>query len=146
MASAIVAAFHYLALAIGLPAVFLRGRALKQLPDRDAFIRLFIADSAWGLAAVLWIVTGTARAFGALEKGTAYYMQSRLFWVKMALFITVFVLEIGPMLTFLRWRKSVKNHQTIDLTPVPGLLFVNHAEVAIVVLIVFVASFMARGF
>jgi putative membrane protein len=146
MVSAIVAAFHYLALAIGLPAVFLRGRALQRLPDRDAFIRLFVADSAWGLAAVLWILTGAARAFGRLEKGTAYYMQSRLFWVKIALFIIVFVLEIGPMVTFLRWRRSVKKHQVVDLTPVPGLLFVNRAEVAIVVLIVFVASFMARGF
>lgn len=146
MASAIVAALHFLALAIGLPAVFLRGRALKRLPEPDAFNRLFLADAAWGFAAVLWLLTGAARAFGPLEKGTEFYMQSRLFWVKMALFVTVFVLEIGPMLTFIRWRKSVKNHQTIDLAPVPGLQFANHAEVAVIVAMVFVASFMARGF
>jgi putative membrane protein len=146
MASAIVAALHFLALAIGLPAVFLRGRALKQLPEPDAFSRLFLADAAWGLAAVLWLMTGAARAFGSLEKGTSYYMQSRLFWVKMALFIVVFVLEIAPMVTFLRWRKSIRNHQTVDLEPVGGLFFLNQAELVVVVAIVFVASFMARGF
>jgi len=146
MASAIVAALHFLALAIGLPAVFLRGRALKKLPEPDAFNRLFLADAAWGFAAVLWLITGAARAFGPLEKGTAFYMQSRMFWVKMALFVVVFVLEIAPMVTFLRWRKSIKNHQTVDLAPVPGLMFLNHAEMAVVVIIVFVASFMARGF
>ena len=146
MASAILAALHYLALAIGLPAVFLRGRALKKLPDQDAFNRLFIADSVWGFAAVLWLLTGAGRAFGPLEKGTEFYMQSRLFWVKMALFVTVFVLEIAPMVTFIRWRKSIKNHQTVDLDPVPGLKFLKHAEMGVIVIIVFVASFMARGF
>lgn len=146
MASAIFAALHYLALAIGLPAVFLRGRALRRLPEPDAFSRLFIADSLWATAAVLWLLTGAARAFGPLEKGTEFYMQSRLFWVKMALFVTVFVLEIGPMLTFIRWRKSIKNGQTVDLAPVPGLVFVNHAEMGVIIVMVFVASFMARGF
>jgi putative membrane protein len=146
MASAIVAALHFLALAIGLPAVFLRGRALNQLPDKDAFTRLFLADAAWGFAAVLWLMTGAARAFGPLEKGTAFYMQSSMFWVKMALFVTLFVLEIGPMVTLLRWRKSIKNHQTVDLAPVPVLKYLNYAELVVVVAIVFVASFMARGF
>jgi putative membrane protein len=146
MASAIVAALHFLALAIGLPAVFLRGRALKRLPEPDAFSRLFLADAAWGFAAVLWLLTGAGRAFGGLEKGTEYYMQSRLFWVKMALFVVVFVLEIGPMVTFIRWRKSIKNHETVDLAPVPGLVFVNHAEMGVIVVMVFVASFMARGY
>jgi len=35
---------------------------------------------------------------------------------------------------------------TVDLGPVPGLQFVNHAELAVIVVMVFFASFMARGF
>ena len=64
MASAIVSALHLFALALGLPSVFLRGRALKRPLDRDGFARLFAADSVWGIAAVLWLVTGLLRAFG----------------------------------------------------------------------------------
>src|SRR5436190_23193062 len=52
--SAVVAALHYLALAIGLPAVFSRGRALKGPLDDAGLRQLFAADTAWGLAALLW--------------------------------------------------------------------------------------------
>src|SRR6185312_1271439 len=73
MISAVVASLHLLALAIGLPAVFLRGRALKGPLDMDGVRRLLAADNAWGVAAALWIVTGLLRAFGGLEKGTQFY-------------------------------------------------------------------------
>ena len=104
MFSAIVSALHLLALAIGLPAVYLRGRALKGRLDRDGFQRLFAADSVWGAAAALWLVTGLLRAFGGLEKGSAFYLGSRLFWLKMGLFLLVVALEIWPMVTLIRWR------------------------------------------
>ena len=45
--SAIVASLHYLALASGLPAVMLRGRALKGPFDDAGFHRLFTADTMW---------------------------------------------------------------------------------------------------
>src|SRR5215467_14209361 len=98
MISALVSSLHLLALAIGLPAVFLRGRALKGRLDADGLRRLFAADSAWGLAALLWVATGLLRAFGGLEKGTEFYLRSPLFWTKMALFLVVLVLEVQPML------------------------------------------------
>src|SRR5438128_6054019 len=106
MIAAIVAAFHYLALALGLPSVFLRGRALKGPLDRDGLRRLFAADSIWGVAAGLWLVTGLLRAFGGLEKGSAFYLASRLFWLKLALFALVVGLEVWPMVTLIRWRRA----------------------------------------
>src|SRR5919199_4942063 len=69
MLSAVFSALHLLALAIGLPGVFLRGRALKGPLDETGLRRLFAADTVWGVAAGLWIVTGLLRAFGGLEKG-----------------------------------------------------------------------------
>jgi uncharacterized membrane protein len=66
--SAIVAALHYLALAIGLPAIFLRGRALKGPLDDAGLRRLFAADAAWGVAAALWVATGLLRAFGSSRR------------------------------------------------------------------------------
>jgi putative membrane protein len=144
--SAVVAALHYLALALGLPSVFLRGRALKGPLDREGLRRLFAADTVWGLAALLWIVTGLLRAFAGLEKGTAFYTASRLFWLKLALFGVVFALEVWPMLTLIRWRRAVGRGATPDTSPARVLFQLTHAELALIVVIVFVASFMARGF
>ena len=146
VASAIVAALHYLALALGLPGVFLRGRALKGPLDRDGLRRLFAADTVWGVAAGLWLITGLLRAFGGLEKGTAFYMASRLFWLKLALFALVVVIEVWPMLTLIGWRRAVGAGRTPDTSAARALFHVNHVELALVVVIVFVASFMARGF
>ena len=145
MGSAIVSALHLLALALGLPSVYLRGRALKGPLDADGLRRLFAADSVWGIAALLWIVTGLLRAFGGLEKGTQFYLTSPLFWVKMTLFVLILLLEIWPMVTFIRWRVALRRGGQPDTTRARELYLVNHIEVALVVLIVFVASFMARG-
>ena len=145
-AAAIVAALHFLALGIGLPSIYLRGRALQGRLNAEGLRRLFAADSVWGVAAALWIVTGLLRAFGGLEKGTAFYLASSLFWTKMILFVLVVGLEIWPMLTFIRWRREVRRGRTPDTSRAPTLYVVTHAEMALVVVIVFVASFMARGF
>jgi len=146
MTAAIVAALHFLALGIGLPSIYLRGRALKGRLNAEGLRRLFVADAVWGVAAALWIVTGLLRAFGGLEKGTAFYLASSLFWTKMILFVLVVVLEIWPMLTFIRWRREVRRGRTPDTSRAPTLYVVTHIEMALVVVIVFVASFMARGF
>jgi putative membrane protein len=144
--SAIVSALHVLALALGLPAVFLRGRALKGPLDRDGLGRLFAADAVWGIAALLWLVTGLLRAFAGLEKGTAFYIGSWLFLLKMLLFVLIVALELWPMVTLMRWRAVVRRGGAVDTRAARALYHVNHVELALVVVIVFVASFMARGF
>ncbi|MGH7398901.1 MAG: DUF2214 family protein [Candidatus Rokuibacteriota bacterium] len=140
-----VSSLHLLALAIGLPAVFLRGRALKGALDADGLRRLLAADNVWGVAAALWIVTGLLRAFGGLEKGTEFYLRSPLFWTKMALLVVVLLLEIRPMVTFIRWRSRLGRGQTVDTSPARALYTLNHIQLAVVVVMVFVASLMARG-
>ena len=145
MISAIVSSLHILALALGLPAVFLRGRALKGALDADGLRRLLAADNVWGVAAMLWIATGLLRAFGGLEKGTEFYLRSPLFWVKMGLFALVLLLEIRPMVTFIRWRVQLGRGGSVDTSPARSLYTINHIELAIVVVMVFVASLMARG-
>jgi putative membrane protein len=146
MISAIVSAFHLLALAIGLPSVFQRGCALAGVLDAEGVRRLLAADTLWGIAALLWIVTGLLRAFGGLEKGTQFYVHSTLFWTKLGLFIALLSLESWPMLTFIKWRIELGMGQAPDTSRVRALRLINDVEVALVVAIVFVASFMARGF
>jgi putative membrane protein len=143
--SAIVASLHYLALAIGLPAIFLRGRALKGTLDDTGLRRLFAADSTWGVAAALWLVTGLLRAFGGLEKGSAYYLQSHGFYLKMGLFLAVVILEVRPMLTLMRWRQARRRGAPIDTSSARMLFQVSHIQMSIVVAMVFVASAMTRG-
>jgi len=144
--SAIVSALHVLALGIGLPSVFLRGRALKGPLDAEGLRRLFAADNVWGAAAVLWLGTGLLRAFGGLEKGAPFYLHSRLFWVKVALFATILALEAWPMVTFIRWRIQRGRGQAPDTSSAVAFWVLTHVEMSLVVVIVFVASFMARGF
>jgi putative membrane protein len=144
--AAVVSALHVLALAIGLPAVFLRGRALKGRLDAEGLRRLFAADTVWGLAALLWVSTGLLRAFGGLEKGTAFYLASSLFWFKLALFVAIVALELWPMATFIRWRREQKQGMAPDTSRSATFFILSHVQLALVVLMVFVASFMARGF
>lgn len=146
MASAMFSALHLLALAIGLPSVFLRGRALAGPLDEQGLKRLFAADTLWGLAAALWITTGLMRAFGGLEKGSAFYLSSPLFGVKMALLVAVLLLEIWPMVTFIRWRIARGRGLPPHKAPIGRLYLVNLLQMGIVVVMVFVAAFMARGF
>jgi len=151
MTSAVVSALHVLALAIGLPSVFLRGRALKGPLDKgpldaEHLRRLLAADNVWGVAAGLWIATGVLRAFGGLEKGSPFYLHSTLFWVKLDLFAAILALEIWPMVTFIRWRIQRRRGQAPDTSRARAFYVINHVEMVLVVVIVFVASFMARGF
>ena len=144
--SAIVSALHVLAVAIGLPAVFLRGRALRGPLDSSGLRRLFAADNLWGVAAILFVVTGLLRAFGGLEKGSAFYLASHLFWTKMSLFVLIVLLEIWPMVTFIQWRGQVRRGQSPDTSRARALYAVDHVQMALAVVMVFVAAFMARGF
>ena len=148
--ASIVASLHYLALGIGLGAIFIRGIGLRQLrefrPERWDLKTVFASDGVWGLAAVLWIVTGLARAFGGLEKGTAYYLQNPWFHAKLGLFVLVCVMELWPMVTFIRWRVSRKrNVELPGAGNLEKLIRVNDFETALIVIIPFVASAMARG-
>jgi putative membrane protein len=146
MLSSLLSTLHLLALAIGLPGIFLRGRALRRLgADPLAVSSVLAADSVWGAAAILWLLTGLLRAFAGFEKGTAFYLHSPFFHLKMSLFLLVLGLELWPMITFLRWRARRRRNEALDLSRAATLARVNDIEVVITVATPFVASAMARG-
>ena len=147
MLASILSAVHLLTLGIGLGAIFARGRALRRLASGDvgALKGVFLADNWWGLAAALWITTGLIRVFGGVEKSADFYLYNVFFWIKMALFLLVFMLEVTPMVTFIRWRSELKRGRTLDTTSASRLIRINDAETALVVLIPFAAAAMARG-
>ena len=142
MIAGLLSALHLLALGIGLGAVYARGRALRTPVELD---RVFRADNFWGLAALLWLATGLLRAFGGFGKGTAYYMSHPLFHLKLTLFAIIFLLEIWPMITLIRWRLARRRGQAIELAAAPKLRLLNQIELALVVVIPFIAAMIARG-
>jgi putative membrane protein len=144
VASALLSAVHVLTLALGLGAVFIRGRMLARPLDDAGWRRLLAADNAWGVAAGLWIASGLGRVFfGGKEPG--FYWHNGLFWVKLALFALVFAFELTPMLTFIRVRTARRHGTPLPRFSVEAYRRNNSVEVVLVVVIVFVAAFMARG-
>lgn len=141
----LIATLHLLALPLGLGSVWVRGRALRAARSADDLGPVFLADNLWGLAAVLWLVTGLLRAFGGLEKGTSYYLHDRVFYAKMGLFLLVFLLELRPMVTLIRWRIALRRGAVLDTSTAPELGRTSQIQAAIVVLMVFAATAMARG-
>jgi putative membrane protein len=122
----------------------MRGRALSRPLDDAGWQRLLAADNLWGAAAGLWIASGAARVFYG-GKEPAFYWNNGLFWVKLALFLLVFALEVKPMMTFIRVRSARRRGTALPLVPAAAYRRANAAQLALVVGIVFVAAFMARG-
>lgn len=141
----IVASIHLLGLGLGLGAIWSRAQALKGLPDPKNLQRALYADTLWGIAALLWITTGLARAFAGLEKGSAYYLNNDAFVLKMALLGLVLLLEIWPMVTLIRWRIQLARGETIDTQPANRFALISMAQTILVIAMVFAAAGMARG-
>ena len=136
-----LSALHVLAFGIGLTGIWSRGRAMRA-GDVE---RVLAADSAWGIAALLWLGSGLARLLGPFEKGVWWYLGNPLFHLKLTLFGLVLLLELWPMVTLIRWRIARGRGQPVDTSSLPRLARVNSVELAIVVVIPFVAAAMARG-
>jgi len=100
----ILASLHLLALPIGLAAVWQHARALRGSLDNAGIRRVLGADTWWGVAAVLWLSTGLWRWLGGIEKARDYYLTQPMFYAKLGLFVLLLLLELWPMVTFVRWR------------------------------------------
>ncbi|MBA3346509.1 MAG: DUF2214 family protein [Gemmatimonadales bacterium] len=140
------AAFHLLALGIGLGAVWARARALEGPFDAAGLRRVFSADAWWGVAAGLWIVTGLIRAFAGLEKGSTYYLHNHVFWLKMALLVLVLILEASPMIALGGWRTRTRRGEPVDTRLAGRFARVSYVQAGLVVLMVLAATAMARGY
>jgi putative membrane protein len=142
----LLAAFHLLALGVGLGAVWARGRALQGELDAAGLRRVFYADSWWGVAALVWIGTGLVRAFGGFEKGSFYYLHNHAFWGKMGLLVVILGLELRPMVALIRWRRLVARGEIPDTRAASRFAQISFVQAALVVLMVLAATAMARGY
>lgn len=142
----LLASIHLLALGIGLGAIYVRARSLQAAANPASVRRVLRADTWWGVAALLWLATGIPRLFLGLEKPTAYYLPNHVFWLKMVLFLLVFLLEMGPMMTFIGWRRALRRGATPDTSAATRWAMVSRIQLVVLVLILFTATAVARGY
>ena len=143
----IVAALHLLALGIGLEAIWWRALSLRGEINQENVKRVLYADNLWGVAALLWISTGLARAFAGLEKGSAYYLSNYAFWIKMGLLALILLLEVWPASTWVNWRIRLARGQQVEIDPGRKRLFsyISFIQSGLIVSMIFAATAMARG-
>ncbi|MEZ5648699.1 MAG: DUF2214 family protein [Alphaproteobacteria bacterium] len=112
---------------------------LRKEINTESLIALKRMDLAYGLTAGLVLVSGITRIF--YEKGWSYYAHSTVFWVKIALFLSVAILSLYPTVIFIRSKNS-ENIGTVTYLRVRKII---HVQLMIIPFIVFCALWMARG-
>ncbi|MDP2341745.1 MAG: DUF2214 family protein [Deltaproteobacteria bacterium] len=140
-----------MAVVLSVSSVFLRGRAyaLVGAGQREALPAALRADNAWGIAALILWPSGLMRAFGGLEKGESFYLHNGAFILKMSLFAVVVALELWPMFTQIVWRVRDKQGRPVDddvlFSTARKFRSISFVQAALLVTMIFVAPFMARG-
>jgi len=76
--------------------------------------RLGRLDAGYGLTAVLAVAVGFGRAVWG-GKGWAFYESNPFFWGKIAAFVVLGLISIGPTVAFIRWRRAAAG--LLTLTP-----------------------------
>ena len=137
----LLAFLHLLALPIGLAAIHLRARMLRNLAI-DAAAK---ADMWWGIAAFIWIATGIVRWLAGTEKPMPYYTQNWLFHAKMTLLLLILILEVRPIIVIGRWRARLRKGEPIDTSAAHGMAMTSHIQLALALLMLIAATGMARG-
>ena len=104
-------------------------------------------DSVFGLAAGVLLVVGLLRV-AYFEKGAGYYFADAFFLTKFVAFVLAGLISIYPTVLFLSWSKALKQ----GVAPEMSAAQVRRArmclmwELTAIVVILFCAPFMARGF
>jgi putative membrane protein len=119
---------------------------LRAPLDDAGLRRVFAADAWWGLAAFVWISSGLWRLLGGLEKDTFYYLHNHVFLGKMTLLAIVLVLEIRPMAALIGWRRRIAKGERPDTRSAPLYARISVAQAGLIILMVFAATAMARGY
>jgi putative membrane protein len=134
---AVVSALHVGGIALSFASVFLRARGAL----RGAVDDVLAADNAWGIAAIVVVGSGVARAFLGLEKGSNFYLHNASFFAKMIALGVLSLLELWPMVTLLRARFS-----SLDVTTaLPAIGRISQVQLALLIFMLCVAPLMARG-
>jgi putative membrane protein len=142
-----LASLHHLAI-FTLAATLAAELAILTIDiDAKAIARLARIDMFYGLSAIVVVIAGIARViWGA--KGYEYYLANHIFWTKMALFVIVGLLSIGPTIRYLAWVRRLRTESAFrpEVSQVARLRAYLWAEAAFFLAIPVAAAAMARGY
>jgi putative membrane protein len=147
MTATITAAFlHHVAAFLVVAALMVELVLLRNELTLSSARSVLRMDAVYGAAATVLLVVGFARVFYT-EKGAAYYFASGTFLAKLTLFIIAALLSIYPTLTFMRWRKSLREQRLpeFDAGRRRTVRLLIHIELTLIVAIILLAIMMARG-
>lgn len=147
MTAAFAAYLHFIAIFALFALLSIEHVLFKAPLDLKRARSLMITDIAYGVCAVIVLLTGLARVlwFG---KGTAYYLGNALFHAKIGLFILVALLSILPTYVFFNWRNALRAGQVPEPSTrqIALVTWSIRLELLLLLLIPLLATLMARGF
>jgi putative membrane protein len=134
--------------AILMVTVFLTSQAALLRTEwlNEAVVRrLARVDLIYGVAALLLLATGLARAYWGL-KGAGWYWSQPLLHVKVTLYVLIGALSIVPTLRYRRWVKALRAGQGLPAeAEVRSTRKLVMWEAHLLVLIPILAVCLARG-
>jgi putative membrane protein len=144
---AIMAFLHHLAAFTVVGALVAEVVLFKPPLTVTRAARLQRTDSVFGIAAGVLLVVGLLRVI-YFEKGPGYYFADGFFLAKFAAFIIAALISIYPTVLFLSWGKALKQGVAPDIpdAQVRRVRMCLMWELTAIVVILFCAPFMARGF
>ena len=111
MVAALFAWLHLLAAGIGAGLLLAEYWLCRRMPDRIQARLLGAVDLGYQLALIASLATGLARAI-YYGQAVEYYIDNRLFWLKIAIFLTIVVVAIAPTLQYIRWNREARTAPT----------------------------------
>jgi putative membrane protein len=146
-ASALMAFLHHAAAFTVVAALGVELALFKPPLTSAQARRLLITDSVFGASAGIVLVIGLLRVV-YFEKGAHYYWHDFFFLTKFGAFLVAALISIYPTGLFLSWRKALKAGDAPQITPerTRRVRLCLMLELTAIVVILFCAAFMARGF
>ncbi|WP_374354154.1 DUF2214 family protein [Chitinimonas sp.] len=143
MSHALLASLHYLGAMVLMACLVAEHLLISSEMDRRTVGLLARIDLVYGITAGLQIGSGLLRLFA--EKGSAFYLHSPFFHIKMTVFVLLGLLSIYPTLRFLAWRRAASSAERIRPTEGKRVLMLVRVELLLLIALPVLASLMARG-
>jgi putative membrane protein len=99
---------HLLAAGLGAGLLLTEYWLCRRMPDRVQVKILGQVDLSYQFALIGSLATGLVRGL-YYGQDAAYYLANRLFWLKMAIFLALAAVAIGPSLQYLRWNREARS-------------------------------------
>ncbi len=143
---ALLAYLHFVSIIATISTVAIEAVLCRRGLDVTWIARLGRIDLFYLITAALALTTGLLRLFFG-TKGSAFYVDNPVFWVKIGLFILVGLISIIPTIRFIRWGRTLRTTGgLVSEGEVKATLPIIYLELLLLALIPMAATLMARGF